>query len=173
MNLKIGDIVKVVNIKCRHFGRQGQVVGFNSDNKEDPVRVWFGKDCDSFVDWENRIKLSDKCAVVAPTEAEQKKDLRTWDFAESDLQKELEWSMKTLVERHFRNFYHSYCEPKNPFVAGERCCDVNGCDCLTTQRIIFNIWGTVDFADVCERHAKEYHGKSMDSFPYRKVSKSK
>ncbi|MHB9019315.1 MAG: hypothetical protein ACYC3G_00355 [Minisyncoccota bacterium] len=173
MNLKIGDIVKVVSVECRHFSRQGQVVGFNLDNKENPVRIWFGKDCDSFLDWENRIKLSDKYAVVAPSEAEQIKDLRTRDFTESDLQKESEWSMKTLVERYFHNFYHSYCEPKNVFVAGERCCDVRGCDCLITQRIIFNIWGTVDFADVCERHAKEYHGKCMDSFPYKKASKSK
>lgn len=167
MKLKIGDIVKVVNEECHHYGKQGQVVGFNLDNKENPLRVWFDKECDFFVDYDRRIELNSKYAVIAPNEAEQAGDLRTWDYAESDLQKELEWSMKTLVERYFHNFYHSYYEPKKPFVASAHNCDVERCGKITTQRIIYNIWGSVCFAEVCDEHAKEFNLKSMDSFPLK------
>lgn len=173
MNFKIGDIVKVTSGNYKHYNKQGQVVGFDPSDRENPVRVWFGRECDYLLDPEFKMRLNREHVLVAPNEVEQTKDLRTWNYPEGVLQKEPEWSMKTLSERHFRGIYHSYCEPKNPFVVGERCCDVNSCDCLTAQRIVFNIWGTVDFADVCERHAKEYHTKSMDSFPYRKNSKSK
>lgn len=72
--MEIGDIVKVTNEECHHYGRQGQVVGFNPDNKENPLRVWFGKECDFFLDYERRIEAN---AVIAPTEKEQAKDPRT------------------------------------------------------------------------------------------------
>jgi len=167
MKLKVGDIVKVVNEECHRYGKQGQVVGFNLDNKENPLRVWFDKASDILFDWEKRNELGDKYAITAPTEADQSKDPRTWDYAESDLKKELEWSMKTLVERHFHNFYQAYFEPKKPFVAGAHDCDVKRCRKTTTQRIIYNVWGSVCFADVCDEHAKEFNLKSMDSFPLK------
>lgn len=176
MNLKIGDIVRVSgkdSDRYKHWNKQGLVVGFDPNDKEDPVRVWFGRECDYLLVPEFRMNLSRDYAIVAPTETGQVNDMRTWNYPESVLQKEAEWSMRTLAERYFPRFYHSYCEPKNAFVAGKKCCDVKGCGGLIAQRIVFNIWGIVDFADVCERHAKEYHGKSMDEFPYRKSSKSK
>jgi len=168
MNLKIGDIVKVLNEECRHWGKQGQVVGFDLSNKKNPLRVWFGKECDHFIDYPHNQKLANKFAVTAPNEKEQASDLRTRDYAEGDLKIEPEWSMKTLVERYFHNFYHSYYEPKNPFVAGAKDCDVSGCRKNTTRRIIYNIWGTVCFADTCDECAEEWHLKSMDSFPLKK-----
>ena len=171
MNLKIGDIVKVVNEECKHLGKQGQVVGFNLDNKENPLRVWFGKEGDSFIDFERKIELNNKYAVIAPAEKEQVGDFRTWDYAESDLKIEPEWSVKTLVERHLKNMCNVYYESQNPFIAGAHTCEVEGCHKSTTRRIVYNIWGTVDTAEVCDKHAKELHLKCMDSFPHKKVSK--
>lgn len=167
MNLKIGDIVKVVNEECKHWGRQGQVVGFDLTDKKNPVRIWFGKECDHFFDYPHNQKLG-KYAVIAPNEAKQVKDMRTWNYAEGDLQKESEWSVKTLVERYLKDMCHSYYEPKNSFVAGATDCDVENCRKPTTQRIIYNIWGSVYTAEVCDEHAKQYHLKCMDDFPCKK-----
>ena len=173
MKLKIGDIVRVEKegASLRHWDKQGQVVGFNLDNKERPLGVWFGKECDHLLDPEQRRGLTSKCAVSAPTEAEQANDPRTYGYAESELQKEPDWSMETLVDRHFGNMCSRYFEPKEPFVAGRRTCEVEHCHKRTTQRIIYNIHGTVDTAEVCDEDAKKYHLKCMDDFPRKRVSR--
>ena len=171
MNLKIGDIFRVVNAECKHYDKQGQVVGFNLSNRENPLRVWFGKECDSLMDFERRIELNNKYAVIAPNEKEQAGDFRTWDYAEPDLQIEPEWSVATLVKRYFSHMCHTWYEPKKPFVAGDGECEVENCHKRTTQRIVYNVHGSVCPAEVCDKHAKEFHLKCMDSFPYKKVSK--
>lgn len=170
MNLKIGDIVKVVNEECKHLDKQGQVVGLNLSNKENPLRVWFGKECDSLIDFERRIEADSKYAVKSPNEDQQKNDIRTWDYAEKDLQKESDWSVGTLVKRHFSHMCHTWFEPKKPFVAGEGECEVEGCHKRTAQRIAYNVQGSVCPAEVCDKHAKEFHLKCMDFFPHKKAS---
>ena len=171
MNLKIGDIVRVVKERgsLRHWDKQGQVAGFNLNNKERPVKVWFGKECDYLLEWEQRLKLTGKHAISAPKEAECAVDVRTYDYAENELQQEPEWSMRTLVDRHFGDMCSRYYEPKKPFIVGLHSCEVKGCRKLAIQRIIFNIWGTADVAEVCDKHAKEFHLKCMDEFPHKKV----
>lgn len=163
MNFKIGEIVKVVEEghRLRHYYKEGQVVGFDSNNKERPLKVWFGRECDYLLEPEQRRELTSKCALTAPTEVECVNDPRTYNYAESELQKEPEWSMETLARRYFGGASHSYEIPKAPFVAGAKKCEARGCYKTTTRRIIYNFWGTVCFADVCDDHSGG-HGKCTE-----------
>jgi len=178
MNLKIGDIVRVVGEgRClRHWDRQGQVVGFNLDNKERPLKLWFGRECDYLLEPEQRWTLTSICAVTAPTEEEYANDSRTharvYDYAENELQKETEWSVKTLVDRHFDNMCNRYYESKKPFVAGVNECSAEGCHRLATQRIIYNFLGTVCFADVCDKDTKLHLKCTEEGFPHKKALKA-
>lgn len=169
-DLKIGNIVRVSASDCMCYRRQGQVVGFDRSDKDLPVRVWFGKEVDHIhrgrlIGKRFLLELPKKHSVEPPPRSEQGRDPRTWNFSRNQLVVCPTWTVKTLAERHFPNFHHSYMEPENEiFVPGARDCDVEGCEGLATRRILTNVWGTVFTADVCGPCAPEYHLKCGEVF---------
>jgi len=160
----VGSIVLVT--QGSHIGMQGQVVGFDETDKENPVRVWFGKEVDYLVDYEKRRQLGGEYSIEPPPFSKQGENLRTWNYPPKDLLICSAWSMKTLTQRHFKRMGHSYCEPKELFVAGASDCDFEGCMNTTTQRIIFNDNGVVQSADVCDDHSK-YNFRCTEEFKYK------
>jgi hypothetical protein len=173
--LAVGNIVKVVDSNRAHFDMQGQVVGISEPRQGACVRVWFGREADYLLQYPDNEKARRmiETATVPPSAATQAKDVRTWIFSAHELALCESWKVETLAGRLFgRGMWHTLYVPKHAFVSGARNCDVEGCGnarTAATQRILVNLHGVVCFADVCERHAREYHGKCMDTFPWRKA----
>jgi hypothetical protein len=74
-------------------------------------------------------------------------------------QDEIRAEHRRLAEM-FPRFHHStsiYTRPLDP----ERQCDCPECPNKAAVRIVVNIWGTVQHADVCHGHA-EMNGKAID-----------
>ena len=174
MQFYIGGIVEVSASDCVHYGKQGQIVGFKNKD-ETQVRVWFGKELDYLIDYPEReqVRLNKKYSIEPPPSSEQHKDPRTYSFTKAKLTACSGWNMQTLAERHFKGMWHSYYETKQLFIPGTRDCDVEDCVNKTAQRIIFNIWGTVIFADVCSTCAPKYHLLCGDMFPWKKRTLTK
>lgn len=165
--LKVGSIVEVTDPTCLHYRGQGKVVGFKETEEGKVVRVWFSHDHDYLLDYRERRQAKEKSGVTPPSEEEEKDDPRTWDYSASELTPYPTWSMKALADRYFTNFYHSYIGPLEVFVPGATDCSVDNCYNNTTQRIIFNVWGTVCFGDVCDSCASKYNLKCIEIFPWK------
>ncbi len=168
--LYIGSIVQVISPGYLHYGAQGQVVGFDDGDKVAPVRVWFGKEADGLIHYPERLEIEsiDRYCIEPPPPSEQATDLRTRNYSRKDLTICSAWSMKTLADRYFKDFYHTLYEPKALFVSGARDCDVEGCPGVAIKRIIFNIWGSVYPADVCSSCVPKYDLVAGESFPWKK-----
>lgn len=100
---------------------------------------------------------------LCPTKEEKKTK-----FKESELIPIDHWSPENTATLLFGldKFYRIYFFTHN-FVPGEQCA-YNGCKKSSTKRIMVNIKGCVIQYDFCENHAKQYHGKCIDKFPYEK-----
>ncbi len=167
----IGTIVLVTDKRCRHYTYQGLVVGHNPGDPEFCLRVWFGKECDHYLEHPDRMKIREatvSTAINPPTLEQQADDARTWEYSPLHVEPQPEWSMQTLTNRHFKGRCWGMMIPKSPFVKDGRACQVDGCTGKVEQRIIFNVWGNIAYADVCASCAFKYHGKLLDDFPYRK-----
>jgi hypothetical protein len=171
--MTVGTIVEVArgNIHCH---KQGQIVGFDENDPNEPVRVWFGRENDFLLDYQIRMEISshagNKNATEPPQPEEQAQDLRTWNYAPEHLKTcPTGWTMETLANRYFGNMWNgTLYKLKIPFVAGARDCDVEGCQNLTTKRILVDLQGSVYDAHVCDTHASKYDRKCMDDFPWKK-----
>jgi hypothetical protein len=167
----VGSIVQVIASSCIHYGMQGQVVGFNETDTQTSVRVWFGKEADHLIDYcplREEVQLTEQFSIEPPPLSEQASNSRTWTYDRKELTICSAWSMKTMAERHFKDSHHTCYEPKALFVVGVQDCDVGDCPNMSTQRIVFNIWGSVLFADVCSTCAPKYNLLRGESFPWKK-----
>lgn len=176
--LEIRNVVRVIGAyNLSHHHLEGQVVGFDPNNKKRPVRVWFGREADKQVGYPDYRKFSRrKHTEFPPSEVSQKSDHRTYNYAAGNLKKLDSWSVKTLAERYFMRTYHTWYEPAKEFavfVPGASDCDVSGCNRTTAQRVVFNVCGTVYFADVCATCARKYHRKMMEDFPWKNRGEKK
>ncbi len=167
--LYIGSVVKVIGDHCDFLGKEGQVVGLESAEKEggkEIARVWFGRE----IDYLNDRRIQDDLgphAIEPPPSNKQADDPRTWSYSRDDLTICSTWSMKTLATRYFGNHWNCWQEPLTLFVSGTNPCQVAKCPQLSVRRIIVNIWGTVCTADVCTACAVKYHGRMFEIFPWR------
>ena len=168
--LVVGTIVLVSREDYLFNGKEGQVVGFDTQDKKEPIRVWFGRECDyklHYTDAE-KARRDRQYATEPPPESEQSRNPRTWSFSRSALTIKNDWSIETLAERIYgRNMFHHYVPFSEPFTPGEKVCEFQKCTNKTTQRVIFNFWGTVIHAEGCAKCAKMYHGKMGEYFPLK------
>jgi hypothetical protein len=148
-----------------HFQKCGEIVGFSKDPKN-PVRIWFGREFDSFVPYIGR-RPGPKNAINPPNEKEQTEDLRTWDYTPNEIKKVDGWPAKQIIDRHFSG-YHTWYEPKHKFVPGAEECVVQNCSQKTEARTYVNIWGSVYPVDICAKHNKEYGFTTIEDFPWKK-----
>lgn len=77
-----------------------------------------------------------------------------------------EWPLEVQARRLFKKNWIVLSELNEPFTV-ERLCMVDGCLENRERRCLVNIWGNVCQVDVCDGHAQDYHGKCIDSFPFR------
>lgn len=83
------------------------------------------------------------------------------------LRRDEDWEPAVYARRLFGSNWHTVSalkEPLNP----DHLCPVEGCACKQRKTIWFNAWGEVRNAHVCDQHARDYHGKCGDQFPWRK-----
>jgi len=169
-DLYVGSIVQVIAEDCIHLGVQGQIVGFDESDKKTPIRVWFGKESDHLMNYplRSQVRLTAQCNITPPSVSEQANDPRTWSYARKELTICSTWNMKTIAERYFKDMHHTYYEPTTLFVSEVKDCDVENCINNSTERIVFNIWGSVMFADVCSVCAPKYHLLCGEVFPWKR-----
>ncbi|MFH1207335.1 MAG: hypothetical protein V1668_01885 [Patescibacteria group bacterium] len=146
MDIILGDVVTMTNRELRFYHSQAKVVAIAVDGE---IGVQIGpKDRDFLFFDESKNKVF-------------------WVVPE-DLRKEADWDWENRVIAVFgKMMWHSFYGLEGAINPDLECM---GKDCLgkRAKRILFNIWGSVCEADVCDDCAKEFHGKSMDSFPWRK-----
>ena len=131
-------------------------------------RVWFGNECDHLYGFALRTQITNHGEEgCEPPATDTKSDPRIFGYTTNDLLPEGDWSVETLVDRHWRRQHHTIHTPRHPFVAGGECA-VNGCRSSATCRSMFNIWGEIFFADTCGTCAGKFHLKRIDSFPWKK-----
>lgn len=60
-----------------------------------------------------------------------------------------------------------YCGIIPPF-SPDADCQYQNCSSKASRRAMINIMGTVCEADLCDKHANEYHGTQQEIFPWKK-----
>lgn len=172
--LRHGTIVKVIGEQCTHPNCKGQVVGYDlSDSEERIVQVWFGREFDYLIHHEVRAKYSGEeqsrfYASPPPPDSVKDNMYRVYNFRPDEIEVCNEgWDSKTLIERVFGTnyFYTEHRKRPEVFVPGSNDCDIESCSHKTTEQILFAVWNTVYFLDVCSTCAKKYHGHAGDSLP--------
>ncbi len=151
MTIQEGDIVTVILQDSDYSGRQGRVIGVSDDKDEPPITVDFSRTDDrSFLTFEPK-----------------RYHVR---FQESDLQKNEVWRPEVRVYQLFGRpgrMWHTLRVLKDLF-GPESVCHHRDCGEKVASRCMVNIHGIVYEVDLCESHQKQFHGKNIDSFPWRK-----
>jgi hypothetical protein len=144
--LKKGTIVTILAPKSDFNGKQGEIVSWDEKNK-------------LYI-----IKLNPRFEYLVG--AGLSGDDKYVRFEETELRTEDDWEPLNKVHTLFgRDMWHTVEYSESKFVPGEECCH-QGCHKKASRRIMVNVWGTVLEEDVCDEHAKMYHGKCIDGpFP--------
>lgn len=144
--VEVGSIVTILPEEFRFHGKQGEVIDIIDDGDKD-----------------GNILVR----IEAPDAHPPNPEVRC---KETELQIDQEWSLEIRANRVFGSGkYHSLHSLSNPFDPEKECSE--DCQVKNSRRVLINIWGSVCEFDLCEPHAKEWHGKHADSLPKKKKTK--
>ena len=149
--IKKDDVVTILNEELLFHECQGQVVEIVDDG--DP-------------DGNIGVKIGPKDEYLLGYCWNE--DQKTVRFTEDELRVDQDWCIENkIIALYGRDrWHHAYSlgEPLNT----EKECMHEDCPDKCKQRIMVNIWGSVYEIDVCDNHAKKWHGMCADSFPFKK-----
>lgn len=151
MTLEVGNIVTITLADSLFNGKQAEIVEIADDGNEDGnIGVILGRDGEHLVGY-------------CRTDEE-----RIVHFKENELHLDDDWSPMNKAFKLFGpDMWHRVLSLKRPFDP-ERDCMHEGCYKKNTFRAMINIWGSVCEADLCDVHCEEWHGKCVESFPWKK-----
>ena len=147
MTIAVDDVVTVVEEEDRHHGKQAKVAEIvNDGNPDGPIGLRFPEG--------TITRVFD--------------DPEVFRYEEAELRVDTGWTPKNRAFWLFgRHVWHSLSPITEPFEAGGDC-GHEDCPHHTVQRCMVNILGIACEVDLCGGHRDEYHGKSIEHFPWRK-----
>ena len=86
-------------------------------------------------------------------------------FRRNALRRSADWTRENKARRIFGNGYHSFYHLKKHFDPNA-VCSYKGCQAKNTQRVMFNYVGSIYEVDLCDKHAKDWHGHCVESAPW-------
>lgn len=171
-DFEVGRVVRVTSKDCPSRGMQGMVVGHNPGFVAKPIRVWIGREGDPKLGELSKslaaaLQREREFALDPPPPERQWRDIRTRDFAESDLEICSEgWTVQTLAKRFFGQEI-SFFLPAEPFEPRTEDCGVNGCTRTAEKLIVVKVTRVVVPIGVCEICAPRYRGLTLPSNTFK------